>query len=183
MNQITVNVVVGSPDTITVSGALLIQAGSQNVTFMCTGNYAAGQPITLSGNLEGQWAEPFGLKWMTVTTATLTVQLGSQPQITIQGGSSLSFAPGVTADFGLGIGAQGFAFSFTGVPVSSVPALVTAVSGGNPNPVVGDVSVLTAGLVVRKNYKVFIWKNRHSKTFPPPRYVTTTLEFTARESL
>lgn len=127
---------------------MTVQAGSQNLTFGAQGQVSEGQPITLTGTLQSQWTNPFGLKWISISSGTFTVTIGNPTQITLQGNGVLTFSPGSDVTIGLSIGMQGFVFSFTGVPVADLPAFYQAVSGKAAPSQLNAVSVKgTAGLV------------------------------------
>jgi len=126
---------------ITITSNLIVQAGNQNLTFAAQGQFQEGQPITLTGNLESKWVNPFGLNWISFSSGTFTVVLSAQPQITLQGNGFLTFDADSSVSIGLSLGFKGFVFSINGVPVTDLPGLYQAVSGKAAPHMLSSISV------------------------------------------
>jgi len=65
---------------------------SESLNFDVSGQMTGGQ-TTLTGKLLSTWTTPFGIKWLTITSASLTLTLGQTDQLALQAVGLLKFSP------------------------------------------------------------------------------------------
>ena len=140
---------VSAQSTITLSTQLLVslKQTTQPLAVDLSANWQAGSSTTFTGALKNTWNNAFGLSWLSISSATVTLVVGPAVAInklSLDGSASVKFANSSSpARISTKLSTTGdFLLSVSNLPIgNTLAALFSAVAGGSQPEILSGVAV------------------------------------------
>lgn len=155
--KLSVGVSQQSAVSLSVTLLAAISSQPQPLTIGVNADWHAGTPTTFKGTLGSVWQRAFGLSWLSLSSATVTLVVGpanSVDSFSLAGSGSVSFASGASGQVSVSFATNGdYLLSVSGIPIgNSLKKLFADVTGQNAPASAGfdDITIKggTAGFTV-----------------------------------